>query len=101
MQKLTPSSDTVAPIGWERPRLVSRAFMTPSVLEEQRGDQRRPARLVTGAETSAVVPVEVFMEWNAVAPVRVRLEVVIAAPDGASPAARRVAQEDVGQSPRE
>src|SRR5262245_40212 len=97
---MTPSVDTVAPIGWEWPRIVSRAFMAPSILEEQRGDQRRPARLVAGADTGAVVPMEILMKRNVIPPVRVALIIVVVAPDGASPAVGRVAQEDLCQSPR-
>src|SRR5262245_39776228 len=44
---------------------------------------------------------EILMKRNAVAPVRIALKIVVVAPDGAAPAARRVAQEDVRQSSRQ
>src|SRR5215468_2727300 len=86
-QKLTPWVDTVAPMGWERPGLVSLAFMIPSILEEQRGNQGRPARLVAGPNARAVVPMEILKKRNAIPPVWVGLKVVVIAPDGASPTA--------------
>src|SRR5262245_21659250 len=61
---------TMVSVPWERPRGRSRACVLPSVFKEQRGDQGSPARLVTGADTVAVVPVEVLMNRNAVAPAR-------------------------------
>src|SRR5262249_18849497 len=73
--------------------------MPPSMVEEERGDQRCPAGLMAGADARAVVPVEVFMERNVIPPVRVGLKVVVVAPGGAAAPAGGVAQEDVRQSP--
>src|SRR5262245_42014548 len=75
--------------------------MLPSIVEEQRGDQRCPAGLMAGTEAGAVVTVEIFMKGNVIPPVRVALEIVVVAPDGAAPAAGGVAQEDVREPPRQ
>src|SRR4029453_16484566 len=48
----------------------------------QLGDQGRPAGLVTGADASSVVAVEVLVEEQQIAPVRVGLEFLSAAVDG-------------------
>src|SRR5262249_26518821 len=69
------------------PQLVSSTVMLPSIVEEQRGDQRSPAGLMACADAGAVVSVEVFMKRNVIPPVRVALEIVVVAPDGAASAA--------------
>src|SRR5262245_10933646 len=56
-----------------------------AVLLEQLGHEPRPARLVAGAETGAVIAVEVFVERNQAPPVRVPLEHFRLAVDGAAP----------------
>ncbi len=45
---------------------------TPEQVEQAR-DQARPPRLVAGAEPGAVITVEVFMEEDQIAPVRIVL----------------------------
>src|SRR3982750_4095429 len=61
-------------------------------------DDSRPSGLMAGAEPRAVVAVEVFVEQQQVAPVRVLLELCRRAVD--RPAAIRVLGEDAGQPPR-
>src|SRR5580765_247620 len=58
----------------------------------QRRDRARPSRLVTGAKTRAVVAVEILVEENVVAPVRVLLEHLRAAVDRTS--SGRILEED-------
>src|SRR5690242_11310054 len=70
----------------------------PRLLEEF-GDDGGPAGLVGGAEALAGVAVEVLVEEDQVAPVRVGLELLAGAEDGA--AAIGAAQEDVAEPPRE
>src|SRR5262249_1710393 len=55
----------------------------------------RPSRLVTRPQSCAVIAMEVFMEQNVVAPVRVGLELLGAAVD--RPRAFFVTQEDAGE----
>ena len=62
---------------------------------EDARDEARPPRLVAGAEAGAVVAVEVLVEEDQVAPVRVPLELLRPAVNG-SPAAL-VLEEDVRQ----
>src|SRR5262249_36274961 len=69
--------------------------MPPSIVEEERGDQRCPAGLMAGADAGAVVPVEVFMKGNAIPPMRIGLKVVVVAPHGAAAPAGGGAQEEV------
>src|SRR5215471_16138898 len=88
-------------LGWDRPRAVSRPVMLPSIVEEHRSDQRCPAGLMAGADAGAVISVEVFMKRNVIPPMRIGLKVVVVAPNGASTAAGRVAQEDVRQPTRQ
>jgi hypothetical protein len=54
---------------------------------DQRRDEPRPAGLVRGAQSGAVVAVEVLVEQDEVAPVRVGLELLRAAVDRAAPVA--------------
>src|SRR6516162_6183366 len=82
-------------------QLVSSTVMLPSIFEEQRGDERCPAGLMAGTDAGAVVSVEVLIKRNVIPPVRVALEIVVVAPDGAASAAGRVAQEDVLQPSRQ
>src|SRR5688572_381322 len=51
----------------------------------QRRDRARPSRLVAGAQARAVVAVEILVEEEVVAPVRVLLERLRAAVDRPSP----------------
>src|SRR5437773_411577 len=70
----------------------------PALLDQLR-DEPRPSRLVARAEAGAVVAVEVLVEEDEVAPVRVLLELLAAAVDRA--AAVAPAQEDVREAARE
>src|SRR5262249_56611425 len=70
-----------------------------AALLQELGDDGRPARLVSGAHAGAVVPVEVFVEQQQIAPVRILLELLGAPVD--RPAAVGPAQEDAGQPPRQ
>src|SRR5207244_7186579 len=63
------------------------------------GDDSRPAGLVARAEAGPVVAVEVFVEQQAIAPVRVVLELLGPTVDGTPTVL--VAQEHVGQSSRD
>src|SRR5258706_16451715 len=62
------------------------------------GDDAGPARLVTSTQPGAVVPVEVFVKQDEIAPVGVVLELLARAIDG-SPAVLAT-QEDGGQADR-
>jgi hypothetical protein len=62
---------------------------------QRAGDDPRPAGLIAGAQTSPVVAVEVFGEQEAIALVRVLLELLGPAVDGAP--AVLVFEEDVGE----
>src|SRR5262249_45216732 len=53
----------------------------------QESHQARPSRLVAGANAGAVIAVKVFIEQQAVAPVRIRLELRGASEHGPAPAA--------------
>src|SRR5262249_61145778 len=63
------------------------------------GGGRAGWRAAPGA--GAVVSGEVLRKGIVTPPVRVALEIVVVAPDGAAPAAGGVAQEDVRQPPRQ
>src|SRR5438876_7276154 len=63
-----------------------------AALLEELGDEAGPARLVARADAGAVVAVEVLVEQNHVAPVRVALELLRVAVD--RPAAVLAAPED-------
>src|SRR5262249_16126571 len=63
-----------------------------SPLVDEGGDQSRPARLMGGAQPHARVAVEVLVEEDQVAPVRIVLELADGTVDG--PAPRLVARED-------
>src|SRR5437660_12637290 len=65
-------------------------------LVNERGDEARPSRLVRRAEAHAGVAVEVFVEEQEVAPVRVVLKFAVPAVHG--PAAFAVAREDADES---
>src|SRR5262245_55286330 len=70
-----------------------------AALLQQLGHQARPAGLVAGPDASAVVPVEVLVEQEPVAPVGILLELLGAAEDRTATGA--VAQEDSGEAPGE
>jgi hypothetical protein len=64
------------------------AMASPSSLAallQQLGHQARPARLMAGADAGAVVAVEVLVERDEAAPVRVALEDLRSAVDRAAP----------------
>src|SRR6185369_10485360 len=63
------------------------------------GDDAGPAALMTGAKTGAVVAVKVFVEQQVVAPLRILLEFLLAAKNGAS--AIFVPQKDAGETAAE
>jgi hypothetical protein len=65
-------------------------------LLDELGNQPRPACLVAGSQAGAVVPVKILVKGDVVAPVRVRLETLVAAKDGT--AAIRAAQENVDEA---
>ena len=54
--------------------LEQRLGIEPSEQVEEQGNQPGPARLMAGAEPRAVVAVEVLVEQDQIAPVRVFLE---------------------------
>src|SRR5512135_2683705 len=62
-------------------------------------NEPRPAGLMAGPQPGAVVAVEVFMEKDIVAPLRIVLELLHAAVH--RPPARRIAQKDAGQAMRQ
>src|SRR5712692_8329823 len=70
----------------------------PALLQELR-DEPRPARLVAGADAGAVVAVEVLVERDQAAPVRVALEDLRAAVDGTAPVG--AGQEEPAEPPRQ
>src|SRR4051794_17095336 len=71
------------------PRPPASSSTSPFV--DEIGDEARPAGLVIRAESGTVVAVEVFVEQQQIAPVRILLELLRAAVD--APAARLVARE--------
>src|SRR5439155_21568978 len=77
-------------------RTPSRSF--PALLDELRHEPR-PSRLVAGADPGAGIAVEVLVEEDQVAPVRIGLEFVLHTVHGAL--AIRVAEEDARQAPRD
>lgn len=62
------------------------------------GNESCPTGLVTGAQPGTIVAMEVFVEADVVAPMRIVLELLRAAVDGSS--AMRVAQENPGEPVR-
>src|SRR5688572_7222464 len=68
------------------------------VLLDQLCDQTSPTRLVTSADSGAFVAVEIFVEWDQIAPMRVVLELFRAAEN--RPSLICILQEDVHQPPR-
>ena len=76
-------------------RLEQRLRVDPAEQVQQRRDQGSPARLVAGAQPRAVVAVEVLVEQDVVAPVRIVLEFGRSAVD--RPPAVGAAQEGAGQ----
>ena len=79
------------------PSGVRREGQAARLLHEEQRDEPGPAGLVARAETGAVVAVEVLVEQQQVAPVRIGLEQLGAPEHGAPPAL--VAQEGRGQAP--
>src|SRR5579871_6985436 len=63
-----------------------------AVLLDEFGDERRPAGLVAGAESGAVVAVKILIERNVIAPQRAALKELVRAEDGPAPVG--VARED-------
>src|SRR5207244_13175639 len=74
-----------------------RVGLFPALLEQLR-HAPRPAGLVAGPDPGAVVTVEVFVEEDQVAPVRIALEALGPAIHGAAPVL--VTEEDAGEAPR-
>ena len=66
---------------------------------QQLGDQSRPAGLMRGADASPRIAVEIFVEWDVVPEMHVRLEFLIGSKHG--PAALSVAQKDTRQPARQ
>src|SRR5262245_61957517 len=73
---------------------MRRVWSFPALFDEL-GHQARPPRLVGGPDAPPLVAVEVLVEQDKVAPVRVLLEAVRVAVDG--PAAVAPAQEQAGE----
>src|SRR6476661_9002787 len=65
---------------------------------DQRGNHAGPTGLVAGAQARSVVAVEVLVEEDQVAPVRILLKRFRTAVDGA--VALRIAKEDCAETPR-
>src|SRR5829696_2849247 len=65
-------------------RVVGAAGSLAAELVEELGDQAGPAGLVAGADAAAGVAVEVLVEGDEVAPVRVALEFLLLAEDRAA-----------------
>ena len=59
---------------------------------EGTGDDSGPSRLVAGAESRAIVPVEIFVEQNVIFPMRIFLKLLSSTIDG--PPTVGVTQED-------
>src|SRR5947199_769567 len=83
------------PLLWRRERLFL-ADAREAVHED--GDDARPPGLMAGPETGSVISMEVLVEEDEVAPVRVLLELLGATVDRAAPAP--VPEEDAGEPPR-
>src|SRR5713226_7147667 len=92
------STSSVMGVRW---RGSSSASLTKllAALGEQLGDRARPACLVAGPEARPVVAVEVLVEEQHVAPVRIALELLGAAEDG--PPAVGPDEEEAIQAPRD
>src|SRR5690348_10982708 len=71
-------------------------FSLSSPLVDQAGDQSGPSGLMAGAQSCAVVPVEMLVEEQVIPPVRIGLELLRAAEDRPPPAF--VAFEDSDQA---
>src|SRR5262245_57058688 len=63
------------------------------------GDDPGPSRLMTGTDAGAVVAVEVLVEEQEIAPVRILLELLRRSVD--RPAPLRVSHEDAGEAARD
>ena len=63
----------------------------------KRGGQPGPAGLVTSADARSIVAMEVLVEQNTIAPVRIFLK-LLCAPEN-RPAARFIAEENAGEPP--
>src|SRR3954470_1575958 len=84
--------------GSDDPSILSSVSRPFAALFQQLGDDGGPSRLMAGSEALARVGVEILVEENQIAPVRVRLEARVGSID--RPAAI-AAQEDRGQPPRQ
>ena len=78
-------------------RILVRTAVFGALLNELR-DERSPAGLMTGTDTGAIVTVKVLVKQDVVLKVRIRLEALHAAEDGAPTA---VVSEDVEEAVRE
>src|SRR5512147_1245610 len=90
-----------APGGCPRPtrRATAELDSALAALLKELGHETCPARLVGRADAAPVVAVEILVEENQVAPVRVALEARVAAVGG--PVAVAVTQEEPGETTRE
>src|SRR5712691_7400336 len=68
--------------------------VTPLI--DQVGDETSPPGLVRGPETVAVIPMEILVELQVIAPVRILLPHTLLAVDGTS--ARRISRKDTNQA---
>ncbi len=93
----SPPTCSLTILASTRPRSVSSSALGVDAPEQvqQRSDQAGPSGLVAGAEAGAVVAVEVLVEQDQVAPVRIVLELGRAAVD--RPPAVGIAQERARQ----
>src|SRR5262245_6097008 len=87
-----PSCDRIAPQWRVGPALREVDALLAAPLVDQRGDQSGPPGLMRSAQTEAVITVEVFVEGDVVAPVRIVLAYVAVSVHRAF--ARGVALED-------
>ncbi len=72
---------------------ISNSYTTSAgLLLNKLGDQSGPAGLMAGANAGPVVPMEIFVEEDMIAPVGVALEAVRGTEDGPPPAV--IAQKD-------
>src|SRR5438128_1023948 len=76
------------------------SVLAPSLsLDDEVGDEPRPAGLVGGAQPGTAVAVEVLVEEDQVVPGRLLLQHPVGAEDGPSP--RLVLEEEAGQAIRQ
>src|SRR6185369_14495496 len=98
MSETSAADDLFACSGCDGPRghLQGDLRINPRKEIQRQRDESGPARLMARTESRTVVPVEVLVEQDVVAPVRVLLELLRSTVDGPLPIS--VAHEDRGQS---